>query len=108
MEHSAPASLVGSPHVPIIPLSPVQQTTALLFSPAVHDHQPLLERPVPALLRPEFDDIWALQYLNAAHAQSVIEALDEDGSGFISVKEAKNFALSRPRGWRCVLSTIIL
>ena len=40
----------------------------------------------------------------------IVEAMDEDGSGFISVKEANSFALSRPKGLRYDLfsSTLVV
>lgn len=52
------------------------------------------------LTRPEMEDLWVLDCINVAHVQPIVEALDEDGSGFISVKEANQFAGSRPKGWR--------
>lgn len=45
-------------------------------------------------------ELWALKHIDVAHVQPIVEAMDEDGSGFISVKEANKFALSRPPGWR--------
>jgi hypothetical protein len=47
-------------------------------------------------------DAWVLKHINVAHVQPLIEAMDEDGSGFISVQEANKFALSRPKGMRYV------
>ncbi|KAJ7347472.1 hypothetical protein DFH08DRAFT_699735 [Mycena albidolilacea] len=55
-----------------------------------------LEAPRPALSE---DDRWALSYINAVHLQPILEAVDDDGSGFVSVTEANNFALKRPKGW---------
>jgi hypothetical protein len=51
------------------------------------------------------DDKWALEFINVAHLQSILEAIDDDGSGFVSIKEANNFAILRPKGWRCVAIT---
>ncbi|KAF5325246.1 hypothetical protein D9619_010120 [Psilocybe cf. subviscida] len=48
------------------------------------------------------DDSWALNYIDVAHMQTIVEAIDEDFSGFITVNEANKFALSRPEGWRFV------
>lgn len=45
------------------------------------------------------DDEWALSYINIAHLQPIVEALDDDGSGFISVKEANAFARECPEDW---------
>ncbi|KAF4609963.1 hypothetical protein D9613_010377 [Agrocybe pediades] len=53
----------------------------------------------PGHLRPDVEqDLWVFDYINVQHVQPIVEAMDEDGSGFISVKEANNFALARPKG----------
>jgi hypothetical protein len=46
-------------------------------------------------------DHWALQYINVAHLNAILEAIDDDGTRFISIKEANTFANERPQGWRC-------
>ncbi|KAF9476107.1 hypothetical protein BDN70DRAFT_882808 [Pholiota conissans] len=43
------------------------------------------------------DNEWVFEYIDVAYVQPIIEAIDEDGSGFISIKEANSFALSRDR-----------
>ena len=63
--------------------------------------------PSISLLHSELEDQWALKYINVSHVQPVIEAIDEDGSGFISVKEANNFAISRPKDWRYVNAVLL-
>ncbi|CAA7260803.1 unnamed protein product [Cyclocybe aegerita] len=45
------------------------------------------------------DDKWALAYINAAYIQPILEAVDDDGTGFVSVKEVNTFVASRPEGW---------
>ncbi|KAJ7140785.1 hypothetical protein C8R44DRAFT_237363 [Mycena epipterygia] len=45
------------------------------------------------------DDRWALAYINVAHLQPIQESVDDDGTGFVSIKEANEFAVSRPPGW---------
>ncbi|KAJ7055880.1 hypothetical protein C8F01DRAFT_1318774 [Mycena amicta] len=50
-------------------------------------------------LPPADDDRWTLTYINAAHIQSISEAVDDDGSGFVSSKEANMFAAQRPEKW---------
>ncbi|KAF5318871.1 hypothetical protein D9619_010941 [Psilocybe cf. subviscida] len=45
-------------------------------------------------------DAWVLKHINATHVQPIIEAIDLDGSGFISVQEANKFARSRPKGMK--------
>lgn len=49
------------------------------------------------------DDKWALAYINAAYVQPILEAVDDDGTGFVSVKEVNTFVGSRPDGWRSVV-----
>ena len=48
-------------------------------------------------------DSWALQYINVSCARSILEAFDDDASGFVTVNEVNNFTQSRPLGWRCAL-----
>ncbi|KAJ6608452.1 hypothetical protein B0H10DRAFT_1815812 [Mycena sp. CBHHK59/15] len=45
------------------------------------------------------DDRWALAYVNVAYLEPILEAVDDDGTGFVSIKEANDFAMSRPEGW---------
>lgn len=55
----------------------------------------------PNMLQPSTsnteDSEWVLEYIDVAYVQPIVEAMDEDGSGFISVKEANSFGLSRDR-----------
>jgi len=51
---------------------------------------------------PMLDDEWALSYINPTFVQPILEAIDDDGTGFISVKEVNTFVTSRPNGWRLV------
>ncbi|KAJ3851314.1 hypothetical protein EV368DRAFT_65857 [Lentinula lateritia] len=41
----------------------------------------------------------ALKYINISKAQPILKAIDDDGTGFISIKEVNTFALSKPKGW---------
>ncbi|KAJ7057588.1 hypothetical protein C8F01DRAFT_1371722 [Mycena amicta] len=45
------------------------------------------------------DDSWALAYINVAHLQPILEAVDDDGSGVVTIQEANNFAHGKPKGW---------
>lgn len=47
-------------------------------------------------------DPWVFDFIDVTHVQPIVEAMDEDGSGFISVREANKFASSRPKGIRYV------
>ena len=51
----------------------------------------------------EDPNAWLLEYLDVAHVRPIVEAMDIDGSGFISVEELNIFARSRPKQWRFVL-----
>ncbi|KAF8966317.1 hypothetical protein BDZ97DRAFT_1917696 [Flammula alnicola] len=75
------------------------QPSVLLFStaPAPSSDKVLL----PAQEDPETEtNQWMLEYIDAAYVQPIIEAIDDDGSGFISVQEASKFALARPKELR--------
>ncbi|KAJ3559705.1 hypothetical protein NP233_g11198 [Leucocoprinus birnbaumii] len=45
------------------------------------------------------NDQWTLDYINVGNVQPIIEVIDDDGTGFISIKEANTFAAERPKGW---------
>jgi hypothetical protein len=45
-------------------------------------------------------DSWALEYIAIGHKQSILEAFDEDYSGFVTVDEVGRFTQSRPSDWR--------
>ncbi|KAG6828456.1 hypothetical protein H0H92_007865 [Tricholoma furcatifolium] len=49
------------------------------------------------------DDRWALAYINAAYVQPILEAVDDDGTGFVSIKEVNTFVAERP-GWQASMS----
>ena len=53
---------------------------------------------------PTNSDPWAVKYIDIRHAQSILEAFDDDSSGFVTINEANNFARSMPSGWRCARS----
>ncbi|TFK64963.1 hypothetical protein BDN72DRAFT_922091 [Pluteus cervinus] len=45
------------------------------------------------------DDSWALAYVDIAHVQPIMETVDDDGTGFVSIKEVNTFVTSRPLDW---------
>ena len=53
----------------------------------------------------EGPDGLAITSINAARARSILEALDEDASGFVTVSEVNKFTRLRPRDWRYALSS---
>lgn len=48
----------------------------------------------------EDPNTWLLEYIDVSHVRPIVEAMDADGSGFISVKEINSFARARPKNWR--------
>lgn len=44
-------------------------------------------------------DGWALAYISILRVQPLLEAFDDDATGWISVKEANQFTSSRPKDW---------
>ncbi|KAF9562462.1 hypothetical protein CPC08DRAFT_376954 [Agrocybe pediades] len=55
-------------------------------------------QPMTPRLISRSSEAWVFDYIDVTHVQPIIEAMDEDGSGFISVREANKFASSRPKG----------
>ena len=45
-------------------------------------------------------DGWAIKYINIMWVQPILEAFDDDASGFITVAEVNQFTSSRPVDWR--------
>ncbi|KAI0645299.1 hypothetical protein C8Q79DRAFT_1011379 [Trametes meyenii] len=44
-------------------------------------------------------DVWALECLDLMHLQPIVEAFDNDASGFVTIQEVNYFTTSRPQGW---------
>ena len=45
-------------------------------------------------------DEWAIKYIDVLWVQPILEAIDDDASGFITVNEVNRFTSSRPVDWR--------
>ncbi|KAG6906865.1 hypothetical protein DXG01_011627, partial [Tephrocybe rancida] len=45
------------------------------------------------------DSAWARAYMNVSYLQALSEAIDDDGSGFVNVREVNEFTTTRPQGW---------
>ncbi|KAF8989784.1 hypothetical protein BDQ17DRAFT_1288362 [Cyathus striatus] len=45
------------------------------------------------------NDQWTLSYVNIAYLQPILEAIDDDGTGFINIKEVNTFCVSCPQNW---------
>lgn len=52
-------------------------------------------------------DAWALEYVSNARLQSIIEAFDDDASGFITIAEVNKLMSQRPKGWRYVECSLL-
>ena len=48
----------------------------------------------------DIQDDWALRYIDATWLQAIMEAFDDDASGYITVMELNHFANACPEGWR--------
>lgn len=53
-------------------------------------------------------DRWALGYISLDRVRPILEAFDDDNSGFISIWEANHLTSSRPKDWRSVSLTYVL
>jgi hypothetical protein len=47
-------------------------------------------------------DAWAIKFIDIMWVQPILEAFDDDASGFITVSEVNRFTSSRPADWRLV------
>jgi hypothetical protein len=45
-------------------------------------------------------DAWAIKYIDVTWVQPILEAFDDDASGFITVSEVNTFTSTRPANWR--------
>jgi len=54
----------------------------------------------PSPLHP---DAWAIKYIDIMRLQPILEAFDDDASGFITITEMNHFTTSKPEEWRLVL-----
>jgi hypothetical protein len=45
-------------------------------------------------------DAWAVNFIDVMWVQPILEAFDDDASGFITVTEVNRFTSSRPADWR--------
>ncbi|KAF9076960.1 hypothetical protein BDP27DRAFT_1397990 [Rhodocollybia butyracea] len=45
------------------------------------------------------EDKWALQYIDILYLQPLLEAFDDDISGFVTITEVNEFTASRPQDW---------
>ena len=45
-------------------------------------------------------DAWAIKYIDILRLQPILEAIDDDASGFITIGEMNRFTASRPIDWR--------
>lgn len=45
-------------------------------------------------------DEWAWQWINVNRLQAIVEAFDDDASGFVTIAEVNHFTASRPEQWR--------
>jgi hypothetical protein len=48
------------------------------------------------------ENAWAIGLLSKSHLNPLMEALDPDGSGHVTIKEINDFTSSRPREWRYI------
>lgn len=52
----------------------------------------------PSAIEPA--DEWTLQHIRVDRLRFIMDAIDTDASGFVTVKEINDFTHSRPETWR--------
>ncbi|KAJ7271625.1 hypothetical protein C8J57DRAFT_1129656 [Mycena rebaudengoi] len=80
----------GSPELSMAPSAAV--TGERLTLPSVAVSMVLEERAA----RSELEDRWAIKYITLARLRPILEAFDDDASGWISIREANDFTTFRP------------
>jgi hypothetical protein len=53
-------------------------------------------------------DAWAMKFIDVMPVQPIMEAFDDDASGFVTVTKVNAFTSSRPLEWRLVLHRLII
>jgi hypothetical protein len=94
MTAKTPMIMASSPNIPILELPP----SANLES-SFPDDKGTFTTGGPDASRDDDED-WALFYIDVVHLDPIVEAIDDDFSGFISIHEANRFAIARPKSWR--------
>ncbi|KAK0487644.1 hypothetical protein IW261DRAFT_631968 [Armillaria novae-zelandiae] len=69
-----------------------KSVNAQRFVSALYEH--LIEK----LDAGEYDQ-WVLDYLNSAYLQPLLEAVDDDATGFVTTREINTFVESMPKNW---------
>ncbi|KAJ2935948.1 hypothetical protein H1R20_g1144, partial [Candolleomyces eurysporus] len=89
------STILATPSIHIVELPPSTDLESSLLKPVEADTLLLGAN----LEREATDDEWALEYIDVVHLDPIVEAIDDDFSGFISIHEANRFAVARPKGW---------
>jgi hypothetical protein len=55
-----------------------------------------------AITGAQHPDAWAIKFIDVMRLQPILEAFDDDASGFITIEEMNRFTSSRPIDWRSV------
>ena len=55
---------------------------------------------ISAITSSQNPDAWAIKYIDVIRLQPILEAIDDDASGFITIGEMNRFTSSRPIDWR--------
>jgi hypothetical protein len=58
---------------------------------------------IPPTAKQVEDDRWALAYLGVTYLQQIIEAVDDDGAGYLSINVVNQFCRRRPEKWKSVV-----
>ena len=52
-------------------------------------------------------DKWAFKFIDAPYLQPILEAIDDNASGYIRVSELNDFIASKPKDWRYGYLTLL-
>jgi hypothetical protein len=91
------STILATPNIQIVELPTSTDLESSLLKPVNEGDTLLLGAD---LEREMTEDEWALEYIDVVHLDPIVEAIDDDFSGFISIHEANRFAVARPKRWR--------
>ena len=65
-----------------------------------HENQGVLGMGTSAITSSSDPDAWAIKFIDVMWVKPILEAFDDDASGFITITEVNMFTSSRPVEWR--------
>lgn len=65
-----------------------------------YENEGVLGMGISAIHNSSDPDAWAIKFIDVMWVKPILEAFDDDASGFITITEVNTFTSSRPVEWR--------